>query len=218
MNFKLFVIVLLCLIICSCDVSYIPLGSKTIAVCRIGERYSNDGKLISYIEKREKLESNFIIIGVDGSFKMHHFIYYNYFLIDKDGSEISLPFLDKYADIKRYFEPILPVKNTNYWITFWNASRNLSDLLNINFYNFDYLIFITVFDKNGIIYNQYVPEVEYNEANRPAFDKKCFGHDCFPLLKEYYIEATEDNHKIKFKTQKGDYVYHLNGNILEKNN
>ena len=217
MNFKLFVIVLLSLIMCSCDISYIPFGSKTTAICRVGERYSNDGKLVSYIEKREKLDSTFIIFGVDGGFKMKYFIYYNYFLIDKDGSEISLPSLDKYADIKRYFEPILPVKNTDYWIMFWNANHNLSDILNTKFYNFDYLIFIVVFDKNGIVYNQYVPEVDYNEANGPASDKKCCGH-CFPLLKEYYIEATEDNHIIKFKTQKGYYVYHVDGNILEKNN
>jgi hypothetical protein len=211
--------VLLCIIICSCI--RIPYNARTTEVCRVGERYSSDGKLVSYIDKRAKQNDYYVIMGPDGGFKNTRSEYYNYFMINEDNSEASLSFLDEYAGIKQYVEPILPIENTDYWITFWEARDKtyLKDILNIEFDNFDYILFIVVFDKNGIIYNQYVPEVKWNKTNRPSAygEKKC-GHQRFPKLDRYYLEATEGNHTIKFKTERGDYVYHVDGNILEKSN
>ena len=218
-RFKICITILLYIFISACTA--IPYNTRTTAVCKVGERYSSEGELTSYIEKRAMQDDIYVLIGPDGSFKNTRYIYYNYFIKNKDLSETRIPFLDKYASTKRYFEPILPIENTDYWITFWEARDKtyLKAILNIEFDNFDYIVFIVVFDKNGIIYNQYVPEVKYNWDYRNAeCCRECCGHGCFHLIKEYLIEATKGNHIIKFKTSRGNYIYHVDGNILEKEN
>jgi hypothetical protein len=173
----------------------IPLGKeKKIKEIVIGERKTQDGKVIEQILKHEGLKNYFFVMSFDGPGKKHQS--FNEYYLKRGENKIRLSHLSFTPQEYDVLRPALPVQESKKWIAA-QLSRVDRDEVDVE---------LTVFDEQKI-YRTLIAQncvrtsTSINEWND---------------LSNYGITAENENAKIVFHTNNGEYVFDVVKDTFEK--
>ena len=171
------------LILCFCA---FPIGDETVSETILGERRSQDGKVLEQITQVDGLHNYFSVFTPDGCFRRWRISFYKFYL-KIDGNKIQLSHLHFTPQDEVVLRPLLPVGNTTKWV----AGR----LLHVERDNADVELF--VFDEK--------------KMHRKLSVKNCVRTSTalkrWEDLFNYGITTTEGNRKIMFSTKNGNYTF-----------